>query len=172
MNCGNCGYNAPEGGAVCPACGQALSRVAEPGKRRDWFSRNAKWAVPVGCLGALLLFALFVGGIFMLVFSMFRNSEPYQQALERARQSPAVQQAVGTPIEPGWLTTGSYNESGPSGSADFAISIQGPKGKATLYVDARKEAGKWTFRMLRVDTEAGLQIDLLKQETREAPTTF
>lgn len=177
MNCGNCGYGAPEGSAVCPACGQPLSRVerAGPGGTAhppSWFSRNAKWAVPVGCLTAILLMVLFVGAVFMLVFGMFRSSEPYQQALEKARQSPALQQALGTPIEPGWLVTGSFSESGPSGTAEFTIAIQGPKGKGTIYVDAEKRAGKWAFRMLRADTESGVQVDLLKEETREAPTTF
>lgn len=181
MACRNCGYNPPEGSTVCPSCGQPLevsavavaSPTATPGApdaTTKTYHVKVKWAVPVGCVTALVLFLLFVGGIFALVFSLFRSSEPYRQGLARARENPRVQQVLGTPIEPGWFVTGSFNESGASGSADLAIPLSGPKGKGKLYVSAKKETGKWTFQSLSVEAEDGARIDLL--EDARGPTSF
>ena len=40
----------------------------EQQKQGNWWDRNWKWFVPVGCLGALALVAVFVGAILMIVF--------------------------------------------------------------------------------------------------------
>lgn len=119
----------------------------------------------------LLLFGLFIAGVLTFVFSMFRSSEPYQQALERARQNQQVVAALGTPIEPGWLMAGSINDSGATGEADFSLPIAGPKGKGTIYINARKAAGRWEFRVLVVELDNGTRIDLLNEGV-EPPTTF
>lgn len=183
MNCRNCGYQIPEGAATCVACGQAVNAPAggvpgatglpQSGSPPSWLSRNAKVAIPLGCLGVVLLFGLFVGGVLTFVFSMFRSSEPYQQAMERARRNPQVVAALGTPIEPGWLMTGNLNESGASGEAELSIPISGPKGKGTIFVSARKSAGKWEFRALIVELDGGERIDLLREKPapRAEPTT-
>ena len=82
-------------------------------------------------------------------------------ALEQARSSPAVVDALGTPIEPEWYLTGTINVTGASGNADIAIPISGPKGAGTLYASARKRAGLWNYDVLEVALDAGGErIDL------------
>ncbi len=128
-----------------------------------WFARNWKWLLPVGVLLCLLLFASFVGGILFIVESSFQHTEFYVQALARARTDPQVVEKIGQPIQAGWLASGSVKTSGSSGDADIEIPISGPKGKGTLYVVAKKSAGRWEFETLQVEVtgEAG-RIDLLR----------
>lgn len=130
--------------------------------RPNWWQRNWKWFVPVGCLSTLLLFA---GGIALLlsfVFGMMKSSDVYAQALTRAKANPAVIEALGTPIKDGYFTSGSIEETGPSGSAELSIPISGPKGSATIYLEARKSTGQWNFGKLQVELDASKQrIDLL-----------
>ncbi len=131
---------------------------------KNWWGRNWKWCVPVGCLGSLIIFAGFIVLIMCLVFGMMKSSGVYQNAVSIAKAHPSVQESIGTPIDEGFFTTGNINISGPSGQADLAIPISGPDGKATVYVVAAKSAGQWTFSTLVVELkEIKQRIDLLTQ---------
>jgi Cytochrome oxidase complex assembly protein 1 len=109
----------------------------------NWFARSWTWAVPFGLLVLGLVFAVFVGSIFLLLGTSFRHSEFYTGALARARAKPQVSEKIRQPLQEGWLASGSVNTSGPSGDADLSIPINGPKGKGTLYLGAEKSAGLW-----------------------------
>jgi hypothetical protein len=64
---------------------------------------------------------------------------------------------------------GSINISGTSGNADLAVPLSGPKGKATVYVRARKAMGKWNYNFMQAAIEGSDErIDLLaRAETPE-----
>lgn len=142
-----------------------MARVGEQG----WWSRNAKWAVPVTVLVGIVSFAAFAFGIVMFVFSMMKTSDAYQQALPRVTANPAVIEALGTPISDGWFTSGHMRTSGPSGDAAMAIPISGPKGSATIYLEARKSVGEWTLTKLVVEIAGSKRrIDLLAAPTSNA----
>jgi len=95
---------------------------------------------------------------------MFKHSDAYQVALARARTSPGVVRELGEPVEPGWWVSGSINVSGPSGHADFETPLHGPSGRATLYVTAEKEAGRWHYKVLEVAVEGkNDRINLLSE---------
>ena len=132
-------------------------------KEENWWSRNWKWFVPVGCLGTILIFSAFIVLILSLIFGIMKSSDVYRDALETARADSAVVEALGVPIEEGWFVTGNIDVSGSSGDADLAIPISGPRGKATLYVKAAKSAGQWEYSTLVVDLEnTGERIELLQ----------
>jgi len=133
----------------------------------NWWNRNWKWFVPVGCLTMLVLF---VGVVFLLlagVFGLMRQSEPYQQGLTAAQSHPAVIAALGAPIEPGFFVSGNIEVQNSSGEAHLAIPISGPKGKGTVYVEAEKERGRWHYSVLEAEVGAEqARIDLqLKTDT-------
>jgi hypothetical protein len=135
-----------------------LDKVAE----KEWYERNKKWAVPVGCLAAIVVIVGFFGGIFFIAFSAIKYSGVYVESLTRAHASPAVLQALGEPIEEGFLVFGSIHVNGPSGEADISIPISGPKGSGTLYAVATKSAGIWHFDLLQVEIKGSEErIDLL-----------
>jgi hypothetical protein len=130
---------------------------------KNWWNRNWKWFVPVGCLGSLVLFVGFIALLMCLVFGMMKSSDVYKQALSKAKAQPAVQATIGTPIEEGLLITGNIKVSGPSGQANLSIPISGPDGKATIYLVAAKSAGQWSFSTLVVEIKQTSQrIDLLE----------
>jgi hypothetical protein len=130
----------------------------------NWLTRNWKWFVPVGCLTMLVLF---LGGIAMIAwfaFAMMKQSDVYADAVAQARAHPAAIEALGTPIEEGLFVSGQINVTGPSGDADLAVPLSGPKGKATLYIVASKSAGQWRFSTLQLQPDAGAaRIDLLEK---------
>jgi hypothetical protein len=69
---------------------------------------------------------------------------------------------LGTPINGGFLVTGSVNLSGGTGQANLAIHLQESKASSTPYVEARQSAGTWTNSTLTVRTDgAGEPINLL-----------
>ena len=135
-------------------------------QERNWWSRNWKWCLPVGCLGSLTLFAAFVAAIVFMVFGLIKSSDAYKDAVARVKTDQSVQKAIGTPIKEGVYVTGQLNINGPSGQANLAIPVSGPGGKATIYVVATKSAGQWTYSTLVVETrKTGERIDLLRSKT-------
>jgi Cytochrome oxidase complex assembly protein 1 len=128
---------------------------------RTWWRRNWKWVVPVGCLTPLLLCGGLTTLIFFLVFGTIKSSDVYTEALARAKANEEVKALLGEPIEAGFWVSGSFEVSGPSGKADLAIPISGPKGSATLYAVATKTGGGWQYSTLEVaPQDAGARIDL------------
>lgn len=102
--------------------------------------------------GAIALGALLVGGDTLL----FKNADVTQQALAAARANVQVQEELGTPIDIGWIVTGSISTQGISGDADLIIPVQGPKKGGTLYASARKSNGIWRYYTLAVGIDGKL----------------
>lgn len=136
----------------------------------NWFGRNWKWAAPTGCLLLVLLVGAFIATIFFFVFSMMKSNDAYQHSLEAARHDPQAVAALGAPIADGWFVSGNFEENGPSGVANFSIPVSGPKGAGTIYVEARKSAGQWTYPTLLLEVEATKErIDLRDTDPQGAP---
>ena len=140
-------------------------------QKRSWWRRNARWLVPLIVLAsALLLVGLCVLCVAFVSFvmGMMKSSGAYKEGLARAKECPAVQAALGTPIKDGFFVTGNVNTGGTSGKADLAIPISGPKGKATLYILASKSAGQWSFSTLSVEVRGSSEsINLLAEKEKE-----
>ena len=129
----------------------------------NWWGRNWKWFVPVGCLGTLFLFACFTALIIFFVLGLIKSSDAYNDATAMVRAHPSVQESIGTPIEEGIFISGNIKVSGPSGKASLSIPVSGPKGKGTLFVEAEKSAGQWTFSTLVLEIKGTRhRIDLLE----------
>jgi hypothetical protein len=126
--------------------------------RKGWFSRNWKWLVPTVLILFFVLPLLLIGSI----FAAMKNSDVAKECLLRAQNNALVVERLGTPIEEGWMVSGSINTSMASGDADLAVPISGPKGKGKVYVTARKAAGVWDYQAMEVAIEGNDQrINLL-----------
>jgi len=135
-----------------------LDQVSE----KDWYERNWKWAVPVGCLGAVVVVAAFVIAMFAFVFGVIKYSDVYKESIAQARGNAQVTRALGLPVEEGFFVLGSIHVNGPRGEADMAIPISGPRASGTIYAQAKKSAGLWYFTLLEVAIEGSEgRIDLL-----------
>jgi hypothetical protein len=130
----------------------------------NWWKRNWKWFVPLGCCTVVLLFLAFVGSILVIVFGAMKSTDVYKQALAGAKADPGVIEALGIPIQDGFLMSGNTNVNGASGESNLAIPISGPKGKATIYVSANKSLGRWNYSGLMVEiSQTHQRIDLLQK---------
>jgi hypothetical protein len=118
---------------------------------QTWFERNWKWLVPVLIVVALIVCGAFVGGVIYFVESTLRSSYPYQLAVKRATESPAVTARLGTPVHIGWFVSGNLGFNGSEGNASLGIPISGPSGKGSIKVVGKKHANHWNFQMLEVD---------------------
>lgn len=123
---------------------------------------NLKKIAGYGCLGILVLGALFVVSVSALVEVMMRSSDVYQAAFQRAQNDSRVTAKLGSPLKKEILTKGQVQTYGPQGDAELAIPISGPRGKGTILVSAKRSAGEWKLKFLQVaiDGEAH-RIDLL-----------
>ena len=132
-------------------------------EKKNWWGRNWKWFVPVGCLSLIVLFVGFAALIIALVFGVIKSSDVYEEALAQAQGHPSVQQSLGTPVDDGYFVSGSINVSGSGGDANFSIPLSGPNADGTLHVDAEKFAGEWSFNRLVLEVDdSGEYIDLLE----------
>jgi len=125
--------------------------------------RNWVLIIGVGCLAVVCACVVFVGGIFAVVFATIRSTDVYQQALQTAQSDPRVIEALGEPVEAGFMVSGSVRmNAGEGGTADLSIPISGPNGSGTVYAVATSSGGVWTFSTLEVEI-AGQpgRIDLL-----------
>ncbi len=122
--------------------------------KKSWLDRHARWKIPLGCLIVILLICAFVAVLFTVLDVSFRKSIVYQEALDRAGRSPEVISRIGEPLRPGRVLQGRINVSGSTGTAEMNIPITGPRGKATIVLDARKVHGAWVFRTLYVGFDA------------------
>lgn len=75
----------------------------------------------------------------------------YKDAVAQAKANPEVIEALGSRIEEGTFLSGDTKVNGAAGSSSLAIPISGPKGKATIYVEATKSAGQWNYSQLVVE---------------------
>jgi len=133
--------------------GTLTEKAEKPGLLSKHWKRNL--------MIALGLMALFV----LAIFGVIGNSDVSKMAFAAAKANPAVMQRLGEPVKRGFFISGNIQTAGPTGQADMAIPISGPKGKATLYVVARKSAGLWKLETLEVAfREEDTRMDLLKQE--------
>jgi cytochrome oxidase complex assembly protein 1 len=129
--------------------------------RGGWFSRNWKWAVPVGCLG-IIASCICVGGIAgFMGFNALKNNAAYLQALGVAMADDEVQATLGTPIKTGVFPEQSaVNYNNGQQTAKFAMPLKGSKVEGVLRVEAVKTGDSWTYNVLQVDVPGREPIDL------------
>jgi hypothetical protein len=121
-----------------------------PKQTKAWWRRNWKWLLPASALGAagLAVVLAFFGVIALIVVSALgtvRFSGACTAAITRAAADPVVVEALGSPIQKGWLVGGTLD---PGRCADLTIPVSGPKGSATIHVKAtcaRCRGAIWPF---------------------------
>lgn len=117
-----------------------------------------KWAL-WGAVAWVGFIALFVA-IFAVAMLSMKGSEIYRLGVIRLEANSEAMAALGPPISTGF-PSGSFQTSGPSGTANFSFNAEGSKGKGTVYVDAQKKAGKWGFNQLELEVDGKKErIDL------------
>lgn len=131
--------------------------------KKSWWDRNWKWFVPTGCLSLIIVFCLFIAGIFFGVTSMMKDSDAYKGAMTEVQKNKEVIAKLGSPIEDDGMTSGSINITNDTGHCNLQIPIKGSKGKGTVFVVAEKR-GTWKYSEMTVFIKATKEeINLLKK---------
>lgn len=132
-------------------------------EKRSWWNRNWKWFVPSGCLTLLLLFGLFIGGIFYEVTSIIKDSDAYKESMTAVQNNKFVVEKLGSPIETDGMVSGNVTSNNDVRTCDVQVPIKGPKGKGTLFVVGEKR-GTWKYSEMSVYIEnTNEKIDLLQK---------
>ena len=122
--------------------------------QKSWWGRNWLWVVPVGgCLTLIVLFIFGIGAALFGVSEVLKGSEPYEYAIEEARNDSEVIAILGEPIQTSGMMEGTVNFKNDSGRVNLEVPIRGPNGTATVKVKGEKEDGEWTYEELYVTIE-------------------
>jgi len=143
-------------------------QMGAPAQQPGWFSRNWKWLLALGCLLPMMCCGIFGAVTYFGVSKVIKGTPVFAEAIEKANRNPEVTAALGSPVTPGTMLSGSVENSGNSGSAEFTIPLKGPKGEGSLEVHATMKGGKWTFDWL-VANVGGRSIDLLAGDVPKLP---
>ncbi|MEO8102585.1 MAG: cytochrome c oxidase assembly factor Coa1 family protein [Betaproteobacteria bacterium] len=119
--------------------------------QRQW----AKWAIIL-----YIVFAGFFVALFFAITTVMKNSEAFQLGLARIDASREAAEFLGTPVTTGF-PMGNIKYSGPNGEANLTLSVRGPRGKGTAYLEATMALGQWKIdRMVLEEDGTGRRIDL------------
>lgn len=124
--------------------------------------KTSPWVwVGIGCGVIVVGGVAFVAFLIFVVFASMRSAAPYKDGVARATADTRVIEALGAPVEPGWLMSGKINAEGRSGSCDIDIPLKGSKQNGSLHVVGTKEGGRWTYTRMIMTPDRGDPIDLL-----------
>lgn len=116
--------------------------------QRKW----AKWAA--------IFYVVFISLIVIILFTTLNSSEPYKLGVQKIHESQKAIAALGEPITTG-MPMGSFEVTGPTGSADLSFSVEGKNHNGTVYLKAVKDMGQWDFQRIELEIEgSGERIDL------------
>lgn len=125
----------------------------------------AIWGVVIW-LGVIVLF----GGIFGTVFYSLKSSDAYQLAVSSLEASTQAVSVLGAPLSTG-IPSGKISINGASGRADLEFSTTGTKAAGRVTVEALKENGTWSLKVLKLRIDGrDEEIDLLKESRAEIET--
>lgn len=118
----------------------------------------------IGCVLAALLFLCCGGGLagtYGGVAWYIRGMEPYQEAVKMAMESEAVQDALGAPVETGFLVVGTVKMGDDSGTANISVPLSGPQQTGRMVVQATQTDGEWTYEAVIIHVDGAGAINLL-----------
>jgi len=117
-----------------------------------------KWAL--WSVIAYLFFIVSSAGLVFLGMSAMKDSDAFKLAESQFESSRQASDIIGLPFSTG-LPSGSIETSEPTGTAAISFSVEGPKGKGTVYFDATKELGQWKINSLVLEEETtGKRTDI------------
>jgi ABC-type amino acid transport system permease subunit len=94
-------------------------------------------------LTGVALFSGFFAAFAIAVYSSLTHSEPYRLGLEALSHNAAVVDALGAPVEPGWLRTGQINSGLHTGCATLQLGLHGSHAKGDATIEAFKDNDQW-----------------------------
>ncbi len=113
------------------------------------------------------------GGIVYFSMNAIKQSQPYQMAMTKVRENVDVKEKLGDPIEDSInFSAAPQNKPYRKGGLNmrFGVSVKGPKGNATVTVDASEQDGKWVLYDCTITYPDGSTQQLADAPVEEANT--
>lgn len=143
-----------------------------------WWQRNKKWAIPVGCVGLVIVLGCcgalgFLGWGASKVATYGKQQAAAlqsvrQEATVRIQGSPEVIEAVGEPVEVGEPTSPNWRMSNGRVDYNFEIPVNGPKGSITVNGHAGAPDTDTPLRLRELEFDDGQRrVDLMQDEPGE-----
>ena len=126
-----------------------------PERPKSKLLRNALILAPVA------LFPFLLVGVLFAFKSSSQKRAIADPAIYQAQTTPAVEAALGLPIQPGWPVRGRVISKHGFGNADLQIPLNGSRGKGMLSEWAQQEKGKWHICSLRFVAPNGTLLTLV-----------
>jgi len=125
-----------------------MSEVVEVQKRN-----SVGKIIGCGCTALILVVVAVIGVIVFGVFGLLKKSQPYADSIAAVKANPAAVEALGEPIKPSFMVSGSINFENGDGTAEMRIPVSGPKAEGSIQVEGTKDGSGWTYPVweLRVD---------------------
>lgn len=129
-----------------------MSAIEEPGKNS---TGKIIGIIGCGCVSLILLGAIVIGGIFFVAAKALKSADAYTESIAAVESNADATAALGTPIEPGFMPSGSININNGEGDIDFTIPVSGPNGKGTIVVKGKKPSGSpvWIYDTWQLEVE-------------------
>ena len=129
-----------------------------PAPAKTWWNRNWWWLAGLGGLALLMAFSLLTLQGMKWVYRRVKESEGYRVALATVRADQRVVAALGEPIEDEDVVTGSFTNGTNMHFVFATVPLKGPKGRATMTLNATKTDGLWQFNALSVIVQSTHQV--------------
>ncbi|MAS94124.1 MAG: hypothetical protein CMO55_13085 [Verrucomicrobiales bacterium] len=112
-----------------------------------------------GCLGIGLVIVAIIAFAFFGVVKMLKSSDAYKDSIAAVESNPAAIDALGEPIEPGFMPQGNISINNGEGSADFRIPVSGPKGSGEIHVIGTKSPGtsQWQYTTWELNVDGATE---------------
>jgi hypothetical protein len=147
----------PLGGAMGSAAAWRYNKWDSVEQFKAVQHKWTRWALVLHAALLVLSVCLLVA-----IVAGIKSSEAYKLGVAKVEASPEASQFLGKPISAG-IPMGSFSASGSTGTAELSFSVDGPKGKGTVYLEARKKLGLWQIEEAVLEEQGtGNRIDLNK----------
>ncbi|MBF0597753.1 cytochrome c oxidase assembly factor Coa1 family protein [Faecalibacter rhinopitheci] len=129
-------------------------------KPESWFTRNWKWALPLGCLSTI---GLFVVGIILFGIIGFSkifngNNDVKSKAIDLINNEQVIVQQLGSPIDSNGMMQGAISTTNDGGNADISVPLKGPNGTGTTFIKAVKVNDEWNYERIAVQIDKTNEI--------------
>jgi len=117
-----------------------------------------------GCLGIVVIGA--IAGVLMvtLVGKVLKGNAPYKDSVAAVQTNSAAIEALGEPIKPGFMPSGSISVENDSGEVEFFIPVKGPKGSGIITVKGTKAGGGWSYEIWHLNVEGQQDVIPLSKQ--------
>jgi len=116
----------------------------------------------MGALGLALGLVGFLGLLLGGITTPLKSSWAYSAGVARAVADPRVRQALGEPVVPGWVVTGSVSAAGARSQAQLSVPLEGATRPGRLKLAAHATGNSWQFDQLQVAIDGAPSINLLE----------